>query len=588
MSNEAREIELVCGIDDIPVISSTEMQKSETVTEWDVPDGVYMTTINPETNEIVYAPITQVSKHTNLKMYNVTTSVSGNWTDVAVVSEDHSLIAYTKEGKLSKVKPQEVAGMLLPRIMLDKANDNENCTKYMTLDKQVHMSYNLGIFIGAMVGDGWVDNHNMIRIAADKPEVRAALLKIMRDDNLGLPYFNDKQAEEFCYPSKDRFTDKDAHRITMYSTLQARKDLKALIGTGAENKRIPAICLTGSRAHMIGILIGLLMTDGTITYNATPAKGKKTAVKTISYSTCSVQLKDSLQEMMRRLGVRTSSTVYRGVNSTMDCYSITFSLTDMAKLYHERSDFRIPAPSMQAKLEAIVNDIDNSARMDYLDIVPFPEHLDCEMRMSGATNDYFGTPYANIRKRGYLPRQQAQEALKYLMNVDFNNCKKPYKNCYVERSVKERETLVNEWGELINNTKIKWVIVDKVEESTCTEGWDMTVPGPYTFTLSNGTIVQDTMNYHVPVSQQAVKESYEKMLPSRNLLSPSNMRAHYKPVGEFAQGLYFGSRINNKKKPVRFNTLAEAQDALKKGLIKWDDPIDIPDAEAKKVLDKED
>jgi hypothetical protein len=66
------------------------------------------------------------------------------------------------------------------------------------------------------------------------------------------------------------------------------------------------------------------------------------------------------------------------------------------------------------------------------------------------------------------------------------------------------------------------------------------------------------------------------------------MRVQYKPVGEFAQGLYFGSRINPKKKPVRFNTLAEAQEALKQGKIRWDDPIDIPDAEAKKVLDKED
>ena len=93
------------------------------------------------------------------------------------------------------------------------------------------------------------------------------------------------------------------------------------------------------------------------------------------------------------------------------------------------------------------------------------------------------------------------------------------------------------------------------------------------------------MNYHVPVSQQAVKEAYEKMLPSRNLLSPTNLRAHYKPVAEFAQGLYLGSRMK-KKKPIRFNSLADAQQALKEGLIKWDDPIDIPDAEADKLLNK--
>jgi hypothetical protein len=41
-----------------------------------------------------------------------------------------------------------------------------------------------------------------------------------------------------------------------------------------------------------------------------------------------------------------------------------------------------------------------------------------------------------------------------------------------------------------------------------------------------------------------------------------------------------------KKKPIRFNSLADAQQALKEGLIKWDDPVDIPDAEADKLLNK--
>ena len=191
------------------------------------------------------------------------------------------------------------------------------------------------------------------------------------------------------------------------------------------------------------------------------------------------------------------------------------------------------------------------------------------------------------KRRGYLAREQALEVIELLQNTEFQCCSKAPKARHVERTVEERVALINEWANLVKDNRIKWVHVDKVSEATCTEAWDMTVPGPYTFTLSNGTVVQDTMNYHVPVSQQAVKEAYEKMLPSRNLLSPSNMRAHYKPVGEFAQGLFLGSRINDKKKPIRFNSLAEAQQALKEGLIKWDDPIDIPDAEADKLLNKE-
>ena len=55
--------------------------------------------------------------------------------------------------------------------------------------------------------------------------------------------------------------------------------------------------------------------------------------------------------------------------------------------------------------------------------------------------------------------------------------------------------------------------MDSVTESTITEGWDCTVPGPYTFTLSTGTVVQDTVNIHVPVSKAAIKEVRNNMFP---------------------------------------------------------------------------
>ena len=59
---------------------------------------------------------------------------------------------------------------------------------------------------------------------------------------------------------------------------------------------------------------------------------------------------------------------------------------------------------------------------------------------------------------------------------------------------------------LLGNDDIGWEVVTDVTPSTCTEGWDCTVPGPYTFSLSTGTIVQDTVNLHVPVSQAGIRD----------------------------------------------------------------------------------
>lgn len=87
----------------------------------------------------------------------------------------------------------------------------------------------------------------------------------------------------------------------------------------------------------------------------------------------------------------------------------------------------------------------------------------------------------------------------------------------------------------------------------------------------------DTLNLHTPVSKQAVQNVIQKMLPSRNLLSPKNMKAHYLPQAEFLQGLYLGTRSRPDQKPVRFRSAAEMLKALRRGEITYDTPVEIMD-----------
>jgi hypothetical protein len=87
----------------------------------------------------------------------------------------------------------------------------------------------------------------------------------------------------------------------------------------------------------------------------------------------------------------------------------------------------------------------------------------------------------------------------------------------------------------------------------------------------------DTVNIHAPVTDKAREEAYKKMLPERNLIGMRDRKILYKPEKEYQQGLYIATRMKSGP-DVRvhyFNTLEEAKQAYREGLIDVDDPIVI-------------
>lgn len=75
---------------------------------------------------------------------------------------------------------------------------------------------------------------------------------------------------------------------------------------------------------MRGLLVGLLATDGSVSYS-TGGK-KKAATKTVIIHTISPILRDGIQQLCRSLGIRTGVSPYKGVNSVHTCYAVTLSL----------------------------------------------------------------------------------------------------------------------------------------------------------------------------------------------------------------------------------------------------------------------
>lgn len=576
---------ITVAIEDIPIIPESHRVDDNGNEEWDVPEGFFVYTMERGEGACGLAPITKKSLHKNIQMFDVTTAVSGAYTQVITCSADKSLVAYADDGALALMTPAEVKGHPIPYLVAtDTGNAPGFCAKYIKIGTQQSLSFDLGVFIGAMLGDGWVDSQDGAWIAAEHPDIQNALIDLLRN-KLSIAQ-TEAGARLYEYDSHERFGGAVAHRINCGIPRPVGRELRDLIGAGAINKRIPVACMHGSRAHLIGLLVGLLATDGCIHCGTKAPKGKKTVAKSIVMHTTSPLLRDGIQQICKQLGVRTSASPYKGVNSIHTCYAIALSITDTARLYRKESKFRMLDSVDQASLERIVESLENSDAPDKYDLVPFPRQLRSELTYAGIGGQ--GKKHHIVRaseittydQRGSMPRTIALQMVETLRNVDWTQYTQ---NLYIAKEKRTYHTpeqaaaLVAAWCDIVENTEIGWRNVVDVQPAGVMDAWDLTVPGPYTFALSDGTIVQDTMNLHTPVSKQAVQNVIQKMLPSRNLLSPKNMKAHYLPQAEFLQGLYLGTRSRPDQKPVRFRSAAEMLKALRRGEITYDTPVEIMD-----------
>jgi DNA-directed RNA polymerase subunit beta' len=85
----------------------------------------------------------------------------------------------------------------------------------------------------------------------------------------------------------------------------------------------------------------------------------------------------------------------------------------------------------------------------------------------------------------------------------------------------------------------------------------------------------DQMNVHVPVSDAAVREVYEKMLPQQNLLSVRKHSIQYPLEKEYRQGIYLASRMKSDKAERVVDSIQEAIRMYNNNEIDIDTPIEI-------------
>jgi DNA-directed RNA polymerase beta' subunit len=163
----------------------------------------------------------------------------------------------------------------------------------------------------------------------------------------------------------------------------------------------------------------------------------------------------------------------------------------------------------------------------------------------------------NMVRSGYTPLR----AIRMVFDKD------PKAENFLREAVKERPILVNRAPTL---HKYGVMAFEPVLVKGSSVQVSPSIVAPYNMDFDG-----DTVMYYAPVTKAAVKEAREKMLPEKNLISPRDMTAHYKPQNEFVQGLYLATRAPKGQAKKTFRTVAEAQDAYNKGEIDIDTPIII-------------
>jgi len=73
----------------------------------------------------------------------------------------------------------------------------------------------------------------------------------------------------------------------------------------------------------------------------------------------------------------------------------------------------------------------------------------------------------------------------------------------------------------------------------------------------------DAMQFHVPMTDAAVNEAYDRLLPSRSLLSPSDFKSPvHKPGQQYLAGLYYATKTHDGKKKAKARTFRNKADAI--------------------------
>jgi len=551
------EVVVHMHISQFPRIEETKKVKDNGNEEYDVPDGVSIFTIDNVTHEFSKVPVKTFSIHKNLPNYTIETS-SG---DSMLLSHDQSAVAINRATwEIERVTPEDLQdGRMIPKIkntniaetifevpLIDYSTSegpSHNPTNHCK--KSVKLNNDFGWLIGAMVGDGWVSNSigtHQLCLAAMDENIGAKFCRVVNTmlDRDATPTIIDRPHE---FEGRKCFSRK--YSIT---TTALTNNFVPWIGRGAYNKHLPPFYMSAPREFREGLLSGLLDTDGAVCW----LQKKNGRQFNIQYSSMSEVLIDEIVSLCRSLGISASISLgnkrpggieRRAVLSTNTVHGKKLSLVhrDKSKAFAEFCSSALKDSSISARQ----------------DLVPFsPEILMIAKEFVHHIENK--ALYNNINDSKRYRWRISRQSAKRLIALDLNH------------------RLPQRWVDIVNNENVTWIYATSVRLNRHgVDMYDITAPGPYTFMLSNGIIVQDTFQIHTPISPKALKEA-ESMKPSSSMLKTGYDSVLNAPAMDMVVGSWLASTgRGGSDTGLKFDSVDDAIKALKAGTINYADRVTI-------------
>lgn len=545
--------EVLMEIGDMPRIG-VPIQDKNGADVYDLPAGMSVLSYDHTIGKQLYAPITKLTVEQGAACEKVKTASR----EVTVSNNESMCVFDHATGELSKVTPQDAKGKFAP--VLHAAAE-----EYGTYGDR-----DLGWFVGAFVSDGWLSGSTegtvrTVGYSKIEEHKRDEFVRIARshvNENFLVRTYSRAAGDDDGYGANGKIhcngPDFAKAVAAMDLSTPGSKDVRQAL-----TKRIPAqMILDGSEEFLWGLVSGLLDGDGSVTCNMKTGRPRYGA----RFSTSSPRLKVSLGVLFQRLGIRHNVTTTPPRGKSNESYTISMSTVDTFKILSKLSC--IGARERELVAEWKGNPPDERTTKE---VVPVTlKEVEIVAPLARLHNR--SGIYTALKRNKVTPRLNKATLLGFIAQMRNEGSQgddfKP--------DVVEADALQALYTRAASD--VVWEAVKSVEPAETQEVFDLAVEGTKVFAVNNGLIIYDTMNFHVVVSDKAVQEAKDKLLPSRNLRSPADFATMWSPRQEFLQGLYLASTKKSGRKMLpKFDSMADVIAAYKRGEVSIEDVVSIKD-----------
>lgn len=548
----------VIDLEEFPHMEKVSSKEHRTF--YRVPEGVKVIAFDEAVNKPVLTDAALWSEHKDREVWLVNLSNKKQ----IITDDDERAVYGILKGTYDFVRrrPVEAMDVLVPQMRNTDSIYNETfltlpTKKYYTetnaITNHIHsgitLDSNFGYLLGAVAGDGWVTYDKdkvagQVNIAGIE---KAVIDKVKKVVSKLFPKYTPKWHSRQSTDSMGRGT------THVFTSIEVAKMLTDLIGRGAHNKHLPPFWHRTKREFRIGLLSGLLDTDGSICVT----HGKKKPQLACNVGSTSLRLLREAQQLLFSLGIYSKILFSTKTKSNNDFWMLSISAVDIYKVKNELvcEKQRIHRSLEECKPEG------TSKQAVKNDMIPIDKEtanaLYKRLRVLNKEGKVKSGLYSALnrsKKTGRVPRTTFNKAVDFCPDIE----------------------IPVQLKKIAENTEITWAYVKDIENTGKKEtGYDLTVPGYETFMSMDGVILSNTASYTVPVSDQAVQEAVNKMMPGKHLISGRRNEPNFIPSQEYAEGLYYASKEPRRQQPVRFASEQAMKEAYKRGEIQVDTPVVI-------------